>query len=438
MKIAIFGLGYVGAVSAACLAAEGHDVIGVDTNQAKVDLLNAGQTPVIEESVGELVAAGVDSGNLQATISASDAVRDADLVIVCVGTPSKSNGALDLTYVERVSSNIGAALNERNTYLPIALRSTVLPGSTRGVVIPAIEKASGERAGVKFGVSMHPEFLREGSAVADFHSPPKVVIGHANDERVADSVEQIGVRGDAPVFRCTLEVAELAKYVDNSWHATKVAFANEVGRIANQADVSSHDVMDIFTSDTKLNISANYLRPGQAFGGSCLPKDVRAINAHARSVDLELPLFGSILDSNQRHAEAALDLVLGLHGRTIAILGLSFKAGTDDMRESPMVDLAERLLGKGYELRVFDESINLARLTGANSDYINEHLPHIGRLMVDSLSEALIGADLVVVGNAGSGFADVLDGLHESQRFIDLAGVAVDRAGDSRYVGFSW
>ena len=440
MNICVFGLGYVGAVSAACLANDGHNVIGCDPYQVKTDLINDGHSPVIEDKIEELMGEGVSSGRLRATTSAKEAVMASDLAFVCVGTPSQPNGALDLSYVERVSEDIGTILKDKDDYFVVVIRSTVLPGTTTNLVIPALERTSGKKAGKDFGVCMNPEFLREGTAVDDFYDPPKLVIGcdDATDQRAADMLEPLGSKADCPVIRCDYEVAEMVKYVDNTWHAVKVAFANEIGRVAKANEIDGQAVMSIFVQDEKLNLSNKYLRPGFAFGGSCLPKDVRAINAHARSHDLDLPLLGSVLPSNERHIETAMQLVLDAGSKKVAVLGLSFKAGTDDMRESPMVEVVERLIGKGYDLRIFDENINLARLMGANQKYILDQIPHIGNLMVGSIDDALSHADTVIIGNGDPAFRDVPPMLKNNQKMVDFVRVSEDPKPISNYEGLGW
>ena len=431
------GLGYVGAVSAACLAKDGHTVIGVDPNPIKVDLINAGKSPIVEDQVSELVAEHAASGRLSATTDAAEAIGQTDLALVCVGPPGQDNGALDMTYLERASANIGKALKDTDSFYAVVVRSTVLPGTSRNVVIPAIEANSGKTEGNEFGVVMNPEFLREGSAVYDFYNPPKIVVGGDNDT-AADMLLSLAPPTDAPVVRAPFEVAEMVKYVDNSWHALKVAFGNEIGRICDPLDIDSHAVMDIFCMDTKLNISDKYLKPGMAFGGSCLPKDVRAINYHARSNDVELPIMSSLTTSNETHLETSLKMILDTGAREVTILGLSFKAGTDDLREAPMVEIAERLIGKGIRLKIYDRNVSLARLTGANEKFIHDHLPHIGELLIDDLNQAVDGAELVVLGNSDPAFADVAKLVPADMPVIDLVRIVADPTGLENYQGLGW
>jgi GDP-mannose 6-dehydrogenase len=433
MDIAIFGLGYVGAVSSACLSTAGHTVVGVDSNEAKAALINAGRSPVVEKGVDEMIAAAVAEGRLRATTDHRAAIRASEVAIVCVGTPSRGNGDLDLTHVRRVCTDIARVLRAKDAFTAVVVRSTVLPGTLRHVVIPLLESGSGKRAGRDFGIGFFPEFLREGTAVNDFYHPPKIVIA-ASDDRTRALLEALNEGIAAPVTRADFEVAEMVKYADNTWHALKVAFANEVGSISKALAIDGAAVMDIFCQDTKLNISSTYLRPGFAFGGSCLPKDVRALTYKGRSLDLELPLINAIMPSNRSHIDRALQMVLDLNERNVGVLGLSFKAGTDDLRESPVVELVERLLGKGHEIRIFDRNVNLSRLVGANRAYIYQHLPHIAKLMVDDVDEVVNHGGTIVIGNRDRYFAEVVGRLNMKQRVIDL--VRIDPNG--AYHGICW
>ncbi|MCV7345094.1 nucleotide sugar dehydrogenase [Mycolicibacterium rhodesiae] len=436
MKIAVFGLGYVGAVSAACLASEGHQVIGVDPNRTKVDLINAGKTPIIEADVGEMIDAEVNRGRLRATTETGEAVVSSDISLICVGTPSQLNGNLDLSYVRRVCEQIGEVLRGQDSYHVVAARSTMLPGSMRGVVIPTLEAASGKTAGVDFGVCNNPEFLREGTAVWDYHHPPKTVIGET-DAKAGELLASLYERLDSPMIRTGVEVAEMVKYADNNWHAIKVAFANEIGAISKAIGIDGRQVMEIFCQDTKLNLSPYYLKPGFAFGGSCLPKDVRALTYKARELDLDVPLLNSVLPSNRRQVERAIAMITAKGKRKVGVLGFAFKAGTDDLRESPVVDVIEHLIGKGYDLRLYDDNVNMAALTGANRDYILNHIPHIARLMVDTVDEVIDFAETIVVGNGATEFRSAIERLGDDQIVIDLVRVA-DRASDGSYDGICW
>jgi len=437
MKICVLGLGYVGAVSAACLAQDGHDVIGVDPEQRKIDLINAGKTPIIEKDVGGIIEAQVAAGRLRATTDVTVAVEQADLSIVCVGTPSRANGDIELKFIRRVCEQIGAALRHHHGAPAVVFRSTMLPGTMRDVVIPALEAASGRRAGVEFGVCINPEFLREGTAVYDYHNPPKTVIGEIN-RASGDLLATLYASMPAPMIRTDIETAEMVKYADNCWHALKVGFANEIGNLCKGVEVDSHRVMDIFCQDTKLNLSPYYLKPGFAFGGSCLPKDLRALLYKAKTLDVSLPILASILPSNEQQLERAVRAVINMGSKKVGILGFSFKAGTDDLRESPVVDLTERLIGKGYDLRIYDKNVNLARIHGANRDYILNHIPHISRLMVSTIDEVLDHAKTIVIGNSAPEFREVPKRLGDGQTILDLVRVTDSRSVTGVYEGICW
>lgn len=436
MRLSVFGLGYVGAVSAACLATEGHNVIGVDPNKTKIDLINKGLSPIIEKDVESLIAKTVAEGNLWATSNPVDAVVNSDVSLVCVGTPSQFNGNLDLSYVRRVCEEIGEAIKTKGRFHVVAVRSTMLPGSMRRVIIPTLEAASGMKVGEEIGVCNNPEFLREGTAVHDYYNPPKTVIGET-DEKAGDALLELYRHVSAPLIRTDVDTAEMVKYTDNNWHALKVVFANEIGNICKAIGVDGHKVMDIFCRDTKLNLSAYYLRPGFAFGGSCLPKDVRALIYMGRMLDLDLPVLNAILPSNHSQVRRAIDMIIAKGHRKVGILGFAFKAGTDDLRESPMVDLIEFLIGKGYELKLYDRNVNLASLMGANRDYILNHIPHISRLMVDSMSEVLEFAETIVIGNGAEEFSGITDNLNEDKVVVDLVRVVTERS-SARYDGICW
>ncbi len=436
MKISVFGLGYVGAVSAGCLAAEGHTVIGTDPNKSKVDLINKGKSPIVEKDIGAMIAEAVDARRLRATSDPADAVLNSEISLVCVGTPSQENGNLDLTYIENVCKDIGLALKEKPAHHLVVVRSTMLPGSMRNTVIPLLEKHSGKIACRDFGVCLNPEFLREGSAVYDYYHPPKIVIGEAGPD-AGSALLALYKNLDAPVIRTDIETAEMVKYTDNAWHALKVSFANEIGNLCKAVGIDSHSVMRIFFQDQKLNLSAYYMRPGFAFGGSCLPKDVRALTYKGRSLDLELPLMNAIIPSNRKQIEHGLKLITSKGVKKIGILGFAFKAGTDDLRESPMVEVIEYLLGKGYVLRLYDKSVNLAAITGANQDYILNRISHISSLMVNSIDEVLQHADTIVIGNASDEFKDVLRRLRPHQSVVDLVRIGQQKSGH-QYDGICW
>ena len=437
MKISIFGMGYVGTVSAGCLAQEGHEVMGVDPVPTKVDLINAGNSPIIEEHIGELIAATVKSGRLRATCDQEQAIRETELSFVCVGTPSQANGNLDLTYIRRVCEQIGKALRKKSSHHTVVIRSTILPGTMRGIVIPVLEEESGKKAGVDFGVCNNPEFLREGSAVRDFNAPPKTVIGES-DRVSGDKLATLYAKLDAPLIRTDLETAEMVKYVDNSWHALKIGFANEIGNICKELSIDAHAVMNIFCQDKKLNISPAYLLPGFAFGGSCLPKDIRALTYKAKTHDLELPIMSSILPSNELQVARGLQLIMASGHKRVGILGFSFKAGTDDLRESPMIEVIERLIGKGYDLRIFDRNVNLASLVGANRDFILNRIPHISRLMVNGVEAILSHAETIVIGNHDPEFNDVFGRMKNGQRLVDFVRITDHRSENGKYDGICW
>lgn len=438
MKIAVFGMGYVGVVSAACLARDGHEVTGVDPQPAKVQIVNSGKAPIIEMNVSELIEEALASGRLRATTSAAEAVVATDLSLVCVGTPSRKNGSLDTSAVERVCEEIGAAIAAKGRPHTVVIRSTILPGTMRGVVIPAFERALGDRTGALLRLANNPEFLRESTAVHDYDNPPKTVVG-SDEPGVAQAVMELYTALPGPKFATRLEVAEMVKYADNSWHATKVAFANEIGNIAQAVGVDSWEVMDIFCQDTKLNISSYYMKPGFAFGGSCLPKDVRALTFKGRDLDLDLPLLNALIPTNEAQVARAVEMVADIGIRNIAFLGISFKSGTDDLRESPQVTLVERLIGKGFNLRIYDKNVHLARLLGANRAFIESVIPHIGEILSDDMDAVLAHGDLVIVGNPAPEFRLLADRLGPQHRVLDLARIpGLSAHLGERYRGINW
>jgi GDP-mannose 6-dehydrogenase len=436
MKISVMGLGYVGAVSAGCLAKQGHDVIGVDPQQSKVDLINAGKTPIIEKDIGEIIAEQAEAGRLVATTDVMAAVQATDVSLICVGTPSLGNGHIDLKFVRRVCEQIGKGLPDHRGHT-VVVRSTLVPGSMRSVVIPTLEQSSGLKAGRDFGLCINPEFLREGTAVHDYFHPPKTVIGELGAGS-GDVVAKLYGDMPCPLIRTDYETAEMVKYADNTWHALKVAFANEIGNVCKALGLDSHRLMEIFCQDTKLNLSSYYLKPGFAFGGSCLPKDVRALAYKAKLLDVNVPIINAILPSNDEQIERGIRAVIDKGAKKVGILGFSFKAGTDDLRESPMVELVERLIGKGYDLKIYDTNVRIAAIHGANRDYILNHIPHISKLMVASIDEVLEHAETVVIGNGAAEFREVPRRLREGQAIVDLVRICDTRSVEGVYEGICW
>lgn len=426
MRISIFGLGYVGTVSAACLAADSHEVLGVDPVSEKVELINRGLSPIVENEIGEIIEATVRSGHLRATQDPIAAVHGTDLSFVCVGTPSQPNGNLDLRFIRRICEQIGHALQTKTDRHTVVIRSTILPGTMKKVVIPTLEEYSGKRSGEDFGVCYNPEFLREGTAVKDFRYPPKTVFGEL-DRESGDMLMGLYQQIEAPLIRTKLSEAEMIKYVDNSWHALKIGFANEIGNLCDAFEVEAEEVMNIFCQDKKLNISPAYLKPGFAFGGSCLPKDLRALSYQAKMHDLQLPILGSVLPSNEMQIVRGIKQVIESGNTRVGVFGFSFKAGTDDLRESPVIEVIERLIGKGYDLRIYDRNVNIAALVGANRDFILNRIPHISRLMAPSIEAVLAHAQTVVIGNQDPEFRQIQEKLREDQCLIDL--VRITRSG---------
>jgi GDP-mannose 6-dehydrogenase len=422
MKIAIFGLGYVGSVSAACLADAGHDITGVDVDPHKLSLIRRGRAPVSEPGLDDLLARMVADGRLAVTDDTAAAVQQSDLSLVCVGTPSRRNGSLDTTFLERVIGQIGAALAQGSAYHVVAIRSTVLPGVVASRLMPLLEDASGRRAGDDVGMCVNPEFLREGSAIRDFRRPPFTIIG-ATDRRAGDVLEAMYAHLESPVHRVLPDEASMVKYSSNAFHAVKVAFANEIGAVCQQLAIDGATVMRIFSEDRDLNISPRYLRPGFGFGGSCLPKDLRAMVHLTRELDVVGPLLGNVLASNDAHIQRTVEAVLGLRQRRVALLGLSFKVGSDDLRESPFVRLAESLIGKGIQLRIYDPDVAIGDVFGRNRAYIEEHLPHVGQLVAADLADVVCPADVVIIGKRIADIGALPALLRESQTVIDLVGI---------------
>ncbi len=437
MRVSIFGLGYVGAVCAGCLAKEGHEIVGVDPVPTKVDLINSGKSPIIEADIEEIIDAAVKSGRLRAITDSVQAIRETDISFVCVGTPSQINGNLDLTHVRHVCEQIGSALKDKAARHTVVIRSTILPGTMRRMVIPVLEETSGKKAGKDFGLCNNPEFLREGTAVMDFAQPPKTVIGEV-DAASGDVVAGLYSKLNAPMIRTDVETAEMVKYIDNSWHALKIGFANEIGNLCKSFSIDAHKAMDIFCQDKKLNISTAYLKPGFAFGGSCLPKDLRALAYSAKLHDLELPILNAILPSNELQVSRGLQLIMEKGRKRIGILGFSFKEGTDDLRESPMIEIIERLVGKGYDIRIYDKNVQVARLVGANRDFILNRIPHISRLMVDDINAVLQHAETIVIGNKAAEFTSISERLQPGQSLVDFVRISTSRSNNGAYSGICW
>ncbi|HEX3187388.1 MAG TPA: UDP-glucose/GDP-mannose dehydrogenase family protein [Pyrinomonadaceae bacterium] len=437
MKLSVFGLGYVGCVSAACFAEEGNSVIGVDVNPTKVEIINDGKSPIVEEGINELMAKVVKTGRLSATTDSAKAVRETDLSLVCVGTPSNQNGSLHLRHVEQVCREIGAAMKTKTSRHTVVIRSTMLPGTVQNTVVPALEETSGMKAVTDFGICINPEFLREGSSLKDFYSPPFTLIG-ADDEETVAAVRNLYAKINAPVYVTSLKTAEMVKYVCNCFHALKVSFANEIGNLCKALQIDSHEVMHVFCQDKKLNLSPYYLKPGFAFGGSCLPKDLRAINYKAKELDVEVPVLSSILPSNKLQIQRAVDMVVATGHKRVGVLGFSFKAGTDDLRESPMVTLIETLIGKGFELALYDRDVSLARLVGANKEYIEREIPHISKLMRAGVDGVLSDSDVIIIGNQAEEFRGVVERLRKDQQLIDLVHLFDGRTSSENYQGICW
>jgi GDP-mannose 6-dehydrogenase len=437
--ISVFGLGYVGTVTAACFSHKGHNVIGVDLSPAKVEAMRVGHSPIVEPNVENLISQGHTAGRMHATADSEYATLNSNISFLCVGTPSLRNGKLDLGHIAPVCREIGQALKKKNGFHLVVLRSTVLPGTAETIVIPALEQSSGKKFGPDFGVCVNPEFMREGTAVTDFLEPALTVIGAA-DSNHSGLLREVYKWVPGRIFETSFRSAEMVKYVCNAWHAVKVSFANEVGTLAKELGVDAESVSDMFVADTKLNISPTYLKPGFAFGGSCLPKDVRALNYRAKELDLNLPLFQSILSSNNEHLDRAVEMVLETGKKNISILGLSFKAATDDLRESPQVQMVKRLLGEGRQIRIWDDNVSLGRLIGSNRQYIEEVIPHVGSLLSSSLSEVVKDAEVVVIATGGLDRDELHKCLRPDHLVIDLVnlerGKRPTTSGD--YQGICW
>jgi GDP-mannose 6-dehydrogenase len=429
-KISVFGIGYVGTVSAACLARDGHDVVAVDVNQDKVDVLNRGLSPIIEPKLGESILAGIHAGRLKASTDAAAAVLSTDISFVCVGTPSQENGSLETSFVSRVAQEIGEGIRKSTDFHSVVMRSTMLPGTMEKIIIPILERASGKRVGDGFGLAYFPEFLREGSAIADYDDPGAIVFGIDDDPETLRRLMSIHSNFSVAPQVMSIRAAEAVKYANNAWHATKISFANELGLLCK--------AMGTLVSDTKLNISPAYLKPGFAFGGSCLPKDVSALRYAGRIVDIDTPLLDAVLQANENQIRSAFRLVAATGKRRIGLVGLSFKPDTDDLRYSPLVEIAERLIGRGYELAIYDSNIRLSRLTGVNRDYLTKRLPHITRLLRETMSDLVAFAEVLLVGNRNEfqKFSNSL--LDDDKIVIDLVRIKPGMKSGTNYRGICW
>nr|WKN36651.1 UDP-glucose/GDP-mannose dehydrogenase family protein [Tunicatimonas sp. TK19036] len=436
MKISVFGLGYVGAVSCACFAKIGHQVIGVDVNQQKVDMINSGNSPIVEKDLDEYIAEGVKKGTIQATKDIHSAVQNSDISIICVGTPSQMNGNIDLSYIYRVCEDIAVALKSKDTFHTVVIRSTVIPGTIKECA-EIIESVSGKKHLEDFGVASNPEFLRESTAIYDFWNPPYTIIG-TNSSKSETQLSELYKTIDAPVFKLKPEESEMIKYANNNFHALKITFANEVGNICKELGVDGHKVMGVVAQDTKLNLSPYYMKPGFAFGGSCLPKDVRGLNYRAQLLDVSTPLLNSLLPSNAYQVQRGLQMVYNTGKKKIAFLGFAFKAGTDDLRESPMVEMIETLLGKGYDLKLYDNNISLSKLMGKNKDYLTGRIPHITRLLRDNIQEVVKDAEVIIIGNKSPEFKEIISQVGPDQTIIDLVRIDKEKVTNGNYVGICW
>lgn len=439
MEVSIFGLGYVGCVTAACLASHGHRVIAVDVNNDKVEAINNGKSPIIERGLDELIRSVRDSGQLRATQDVNDAVSNSEISLICVGTPSDENGNLNFKFIDRVCTEIAHVLRNTPGYRVISVRSTLLPGIVVDRIIPLIARESGKQAGKDFGVSGNPEFLREGSAIDDFNHPPFTVIGTL-DEQAEAKLSLLYKDIPAPIYKTDPDTASMVKYACNAFHGLKVVFANEIGRLSKKAGIDGTEVMEIFCKDTSLNISPKYLKPGFAFGGSCLPKDIRALLYLARHSDLQVPMLESLIPSNRLHIQSVVNMILGNPSRTrVGVIGLTFKPGTDDLRESPVVQLVETLLGKGLNVRIYDNNVALSKLIGGNKAFITQVLPHISGMLCDSMEEVVQNSDVIVISHdlkdSGEAFVRM---LRPDQFVIDLVKIGANQSVPAEYQGICW
>ena len=439
MRISVIGIGYVGAVTSACLCKDGHSVIALDNTPSKVTLLNQGMSPIIEKGLAENIKKHVDSGALKATTNVKEAIQETDITLICVGTPSRENGSLDLSYIQKVCQDIGEILKNKDDFHVVVLRSTMLPGSAEDICQPILESASRKKAGIDFGFGNNPEFLREGSAIYDYFNPPKIVVG-ANDLKSSETIMALYEGIEAPRITTEIKIAEGVKYADNAWHAMKIGFANEVGNIMDVCGVDSHKVMDIFCQDQKLNISKAYLKPGFAFGGSCLPKDVRALRSKADELTLDTPLFDALLTANDNQVERAFNKIKARGKKNIVLLGLSFKAGTDDLRESPLVTLADQLINNGYKIKIYDPNVFAAQQVESPTHfYLKDSIPHIAERLIETTEDALQDAELFIIGNNDPQFLNVIaDDKDETIEILDLVRISPEIEKRKGYNGICW
>ena len=438
MKISIFGLGYVGTVSLGCLVRDGHELIGVDIDQTKLDLIAQGHSPIIEEGMQALMADAANSGRVQVTPNAEESILNSDVSFICVGTPSQPNSSQNLNYIERVSEQIGTALKKKDAYHLVVIRSTVFPGTLNNIIKPILEKHSGKRCCEHFDLCFQPEFLREGSSIKDYDNPPYTIVG-TDSERAAETMKEIFGHLPCPVYVTDIGSAEMLKYACNIFHALKITFANEIGRLAQSLSVDPHSVMDLVCKDKQLNISPVYMKPGFAYGGSCLPKDLKAMLYVAKSNDILVPMLQGIQPSNQEHIDHAINMVLATGKKNVGMIGLSFKTGTDDLRESPLVVMAERFIGKGLNLKIFDPEVHMSKLMGANRKYIEESIPHISSLLIEKCEDLLAQSEAIIIGLHNPSIVETLfEHTRDSHWLLDLVNVPYQDRLKGSYQGICW
>lgn len=435
MNISIFGLGYVGAVSSACLAKQGHKVIGVDINDSKIKQINDSKAPIVEEGLEQMIEKGVKDKRLHATKNVQEAVMSSEVSIICVGTPSLLNGNINLSYIFNVCEEIAQEIKKKDTFHSIVIRSTVKPGTLEDCG-EIIEDISGKKLNQDFGMASNPEFLREGTAIDDYFNPPYTIFG-CTCTQTEDQLREIYGNIDAPIYSLKPKESEMIKYANNNFHALKITFANEIGNISKELGVDGHVVMDIVTKDKKLNLSSYYMKPGFAFGGSCLPKDVRGLNYSAKSLDLKTPMLDSLISSNKNQIERAFRMIEKTGSKKIGFLGFSFKAGTDDLRESPVLTLIEKLIGKGYELKLYDKNVILSKLTGKNKEFLQAHLPHINRLLESNIEEVIESSEVLIIGTKEEEFKKIVK-EEDQKTIIDLVRIDKEKVSGGNYIGICW